>query len=74
MPLPEVVVVASNVPELLYSFTVTPEIPPSFVSCLPLELASLKTKFPIDEQLILATITTVTGSDIHPLAFLAVRL
>ncbi len=67
--------VAICVPELLSSFTDTPEMPGSPEFCMPLALLSLNTKLPIDEQFVLAVITTLAlEGDVHPEPFLTVNV
>ena len=74
-PLLFVLVVAICVPELLSSLTVAPDMPGSPESWMPLALLSLKTKLPIEEQFVLAVITTLAlDADVQPVPFLTVNV
>ena len=69
------VVLAIWVPELLSNLTDTPEMPGSPESWMPLALLSLKTKLPIEEQFVLAVITTLAlDADVQPVPFLTVNV
>ena len=69
-----VVVVDKITPELFNKRIVTEAMPGSFVFFIPFALLSLKTKFPMDEQLVAVETKTVVVTEIQPAAFFEVRL